>query len=156
MAVVSSFPAGCDWLVQNISALPECAAPVVVCDGWPDQLGDRSVVIGITPEDPETGNEPQHAELGAQAEWELVSIPCIVWAYVGGSSMKAARDAAFVMFDAIHTLMRTNAGRTLGGAVHSGSAAVRNIRVRQTGGADEAGVGRQCEIRFSIEYKSRF
>lgn len=156
MAVISSFPAAADWLVANIATLPACAAPVVVHDGWPESRSGRAVVIGITPEDPETENEPQYAALGAQAEWEQVDIPCIVWAYEGGTDMKTARDAAFVIFDAIHTLIRTTAGRTLGGAVHSGSAAVRNIRVRQTGTATSAGAGRQCEIRFDISYKNRF
>lgn len=153
--VTSSIPAALDYLVTTARALPEAAAPVAVFDGWPDRA-DIALVIGITPEDPETENDPVHAEVGAQMEWENYDIPCIIWAYKGGGqeAMKTARDAAFVLFNAVMTMIRTD--RTLGGALHSGAAAVRNIRVQQTGTADEAGLGRRCEIRFNITGKNRF
>lgn len=155
--VTSSIPGGIDWLVTNITALPECAAPVGVFDGWPGRA-DTGVVIGITPEDDETDVEPMHAELGAQKEWEEYVIPCVLWAYVGGGpeAMKTARDAAFVVFDAIQTLIRTTTGRTLGDNLHSGVAAVRSWRIKQTGDAEEAGTGRTCTIRFNILCKNRF
>ena len=158
MAVDFSFPAAVDWLVTNITALPECAAPVVVADGWPPERADKAVVVGLTPEDPETGNETAYAELGAQMEWENVSIPCIAWAYVGGGeeAMKTARDAVYTIMDAIGALLRTTAGRTLGGAVHSGAAAIRNVRTVQTGDVEPAGAGRSCEVRFNIAYNNRF
>lgn len=157
MTVTSSIPGAMDWLVANIGALPECAAPVGVFDGWPGRA-DVGVVIGITPEDDETGAEPMHAELGAQKEWEEYAIPCMVWAYKGGAqeAMKTARDAAFVVFDAIQTLIRTASGRTLGDNLHSGTAAVRSWRIAQTGDAEEAGTGRTCTIRFNILCKNRF
>lgn len=152
----SSIPAAIDYLVTQTRALPECAAPVVVFDGWPMGRAEVGVVIGITPEDPETGVEPVHAELGAQVEWEVYDVPCIVWAHAGGGeeAMKAARDAAFAILNAIMTKVRQD--RALGGALHSGAAAVRRIRVEQTGTADAAGEGRSCEIRFDINCRNRF
>lgn len=153
MAVQSSIPAAIDYLVAEVAALPECAAPVVVADGWADARGDTSVVIGITPEDPDTANEPIHAEVGAQTEWEIYEIPCILWCRVGGSDMKVARDGAFTVFDAIGTLIR--ADRTLGGALHSGTAQLASWRVAQTPAAPQAGDGRVCEIRFVVRCKNR-
>ena len=155
MPVTSSIPAAIDYLVAQTRALPECAAPVGVFDGWPGRA-DTGVVIGITPEDDATENEPVHAQLGAQMEREVYDIPCIVWAYVGGGeeAMKQARDAAFVILDAIMTKIR--ADRTLGGALHSGWAQVTGWRVEQTGDAEEAGSGRTCQIRFGISAENRF
>jgi hypothetical protein len=156
MTVTSSIPAAITYLVTTIRALPEAAAPVRVFDGWPGRA-DTAVVIGITPDADETGAEPVHAELGAQAEWEIYDIPCIVWSWAGGGeeAMTTARTAAFTVFDAIQTLIRTTAGRTLGGALNSGVAAVRSWRIVQTGSADQASEGRRCEIRFTISCKNR-
>lgn len=156
----SSAPAAIDWLVAQAGALPAYAAPVVVCDGWPDKRGDRVLVVGITPDDDETDNTSAHAQLGAQMEWETYDIPCVLWAWVGGgtesAAMKTARDAAFAMFDALATVLRTASGRTLGGALNSGAAQISSWRMRQTADAAEAGSGRNCEIRFVITCKNRF
>jgi hypothetical protein len=155
----SCIPAAIDYLVAQITALPECAAPVVVHDGWPDSRGDRGVVVGITPEDDDSEAPSVHAALGAQMEYESPIIPCLLWSYVGGGSqsgaMKSARDAAFVIYNAIITKVR--ADRTLGGAVHSGAALVTGMTMRQTGSAAEAGSGRICEIRFVVSIdRNRF
>lgn len=152
----SSIPAAIDYLVATITAMPAFAAPVVVNDGWPVLRGDRGITIGISPEDDVTDNDQVHAELGAQAEWEIVMIPCLLWAVsVSGNPAKDARDAAFAMFNAVDSHMRTTAGRTLGGAVRSGAAKVAGVRLTQTGTADAAGTGRVATIRFDIGYKSR-
>lgn len=153
----SSIPAAIDYLFTTISALPACAAPVVVCDGWPDQRADTGVVVGVTPEDPATEDAVTHGQLGAQTQWEEYTIPCVIWARkVGGvRPMKAARDAAFVILNAIDSHLRTPIGRALGGALNSGSAMATNVLIHQTGTAQEAGDGRVCEIHFDIVCKSR-
>lgn len=152
----SSIPAAIDWLVGAVRALPQCAAPVVVEDGWPARQSEAgNVVIGITPEDDDTDNPVMHAQLGAQLEVEEPAVPCLVWAHRNGAdAMKAARDAAFVIYDAVVTRVRQD--RTLGGAVHSGVAILTNVRVAQTGTAVEAGEGRRCEIRFVVAWRNRF
>lgn len=153
----SSIPAAIDYLVATITALPECAFPVIVEDGWPTRSAPKGVGIGVIPGDGITDDEVTHAQLGAQMEFEAFEVPAIVWAHVGGTSAKAARDEAFVIFNAIVTLIRTNpAGRTLGGALHSGAAVVHNVRISQTDNPSEAGEGRMCEIRFSFGAKNRF
>lgn len=153
----SSIPAAIDYLVATIAALPQCALPVIVEDGWPERSAPVGVAIGVIPGDGVTDDEVTHAELGAQMEWEAYEIPCIIWAHVGSGSAKAARDAAFVIFDAIVAAVRVNpGGRTLGGALHSNFAYVHQVRLVQTASAVEAGGGRMCEIRFNVGAKNRF
>jgi hypothetical protein len=149
----SSIPAAIDWLVTNARQLAALAAPAAVYDGWPDGRADTALVVGVTPDDAETGNSPVWAQVGAQTTWEQVAIPCVIWAYAGGSSMQAARNAAFGVMNALDGMLRTDP--TLGGAVRSGAALLTNVRVMQTGDASEAGDGRTCEIRCEVVYKSR-
>lgn len=153
----SAIPAAIDYLYETVTGLPQCAAPVVVCDGWPDERSDVGVVIGITPDDSDTNADKTHAELGARAQWEEFAIPCVIWARVVGGArpMKAARDAGFLIFDAIDTHLRTPAGATLGGVLRSGTALVSNPVLRPTDSAEEAGEGRTCEIHFDVVCKSR-
>ena len=152
----STITAAIDYLVATVKALPAAASPVVVSDGWSDQRGDTGVVIGITPEDPDTRGVKSWAELGARAQWEEYSIPCIIWARrAGAGAMKQARDAAFVLFNAIDTALRTGDGPTLGGVLQSASALLSNPVMGQTNSAEEAGEGRICEIYFEVQCRSR-
>lgn len=90
-------------------------------------------------------------------EFERYEIPCVVWAHVGGTSAKTARDEAFTIFNAIIAMIRINpAGRTLGGALNSGAAIVHNVRVEQTDDAIDAGYGRMCVIKFNVGCNNRF
>lgn len=150
----SAIPAAIDYLVAAITALPECALPVIVEDGWPTRSSPTGVGIGVIPGDGTTDTEVVHAQLGAQMEREVFEVPGIVWAHVGGTSAKTARDAAFAIYNAIITKVRLD--RTLGGALHSGAAIVHSVRAVQTDSAMEAGAGRMCEIRFSIGCGNRF
>lgn len=159
----SALPAIIDYWVGWCRSAPQFAAPVVVSDGWPVSGGDLGITIGITPRDEDTNGGNVHAELGAQSQWEEYDIPCLISSYVGGGeeAMKTARDRAFVLVDAIDTQLRTVAGRTCGGAVHSGSALIQAVTVRQVadfvdvGGELVPGQGRRCDIEFMIHFKSR-
>lgn len=154
----SSIPAAVDYLVAQVTALPECALPVVVYDGWPLRDADVAVAIGVVPEGEDIDVEVVHAQLGANLEYETPVVPCIVWARkVAGDPTKAtkqARDAAFAIYDAI--VAKVRADRTLGGAVRSGAAIVTGLRMDQTSDAPEAGEGRTCELRFHVAWKNRF
>lgn len=150
----SAIPAAIDYLVTAIRALPECAEPVVVEDGYPTRSAPVGVGIGVIPGDDTTEDEIVHAQLGAQMEWETFEIPFMVWAHDGGANAKVPRDAVFAIYNAIVTKVRQD--RTLGGALHSGAAIVHNMRMEQTGTAEEAGYGRMCEIRSSVGCKNRF
>lgn len=152
----STIPAAIDYLVTTVKALPAAAAPVIVSDGWSDQRGETGVVIGITPEDPDTRGVKSWAELGARAQWEEYSVPCVIWARrVGLDAMKQARDAAFALFDAIDTALRTPTGVTLGGVLKSSTALVSDPVMTQTNTAEEAGEGRICQIYFEVACRSR-
>src|SRR5689334_12657295 len=110
----SAIPAAIDYLVAQITALPECAAPVVVSDGWPTQRSAVGIAIGVTPEDDDTESEPVYSQLGAQMEMETFLVPCVIWATAAGTNaQKTARDAAFAIWNAVTTKVR--ADRTLGG-----------------------------------------
>lgn len=156
----SSIPAAIDWLVANIRALPECAAPVTVHDGWPVGSAQTGVAIGVRPVQQEgsTRSEQTFAQLGANMEWEEYDIPIQVAAYVGGAeeAAKTARDAAFVIYNAVLNLIRTTAGRTLGGALKSNHAQIVNFDLDQTASPEEAGEGRVCTLSFYVRGKNRF
>lgn len=157
MPATSSIPVAIDYLVATIAALPACALPVIVEDGWPERTAPKGVGIGVIPGDGTTDDEVTHAQLGAQMEFERYEIPCVVWAHVGGTSAKTARDEAFTIFNAIIAMIRINpAGRTLGGALNSGAAIVHNVRVEQTDDAIDAGYGRMCVIKFNVGCNNRF
>lgn len=152
----SSIPAAIDYLVATAKTLPECALPVRVFDGWPDAHAEKAIVIGVTPDDAATEDQVTHGQLGAQTQWEEYSIPCIIWARrVGEDAMRLARLDAFAILDAVDTHLRTQSGRTLGGALTSGSAIATSVVVRQTATALEAGEGRVCEIHFDVQCRSR-
>jgi hypothetical protein len=154
----TSVPGVIDYLVTQIRGLPECQAPVRVSDGWPAVRGDRGIAIGITPDDEEITNEVAHAQLGAQLEYEMPSVPCEIWTWeVRGdpdASTKAARDAAAVLFNAFLTEVRRD--RTCGNRIHSGAALITGVRWIQTSDASAAGAGRGCEVRFVVTWKNRF
>lgn len=157
MTTTSSIPAAIDYLVSTVRALPECAPPVSVHDGFPAGTGNPAVAIGVVPnEDGVTARESVHAQLGAQAEYETFSIPVAIESWIGGGeeAMKPARDAAFTIFNAINTAVR--ADRTLGGVLHGGAAILTSTRVDQTVTADAAGEGRSCSVMFLVQCKNRF
>lgn len=153
----SSIPAAIDWLVDEARAMPECAAPVTVHDGFPTGTGPTAFAIGVRPhEDGDTEDEVVEGQLGAGMEWEQYEIPCIISAWIGGGeeSTKPARDAAFTVFNAFVTRVRLD--RTLGSALHSAYAIVTGIRVEQTFTPAQAGEGRTCSIAFNVRCKNRF
>lgn len=153
----SSIPAAIDYLVQQVRALPECAAPCSVHDGFPTATGNPAVAIGVVPHvDGNTASEVVHAQLGGDMEYETYNVPCVVSAWFGGGdeAAKPARDAAFTVYNAIVTLVRTD--RTLGGALHSGWALVTQTAVTQASNAEQAGEGRSCAIAFVVQCRNKF
>lgn len=151
---MSSVPGALDYLVAQIRALPQCQPPVVVSDGWPASRGDAMVVIGVNPEEDDAGITADWAEISGQ-EYEAVEMPCIVVVRrAGGTAVKQARDDAFVIFDAIRDLVRSD--RRFAGAIVPGlPARVSRWAVSQTAEARQAGEGRKCEIRFVVTWQHR-
>jgi hypothetical protein len=154
MAVTSSIPAVIDWLVAHIGALPECAAPVVVSDGWPLKRNATGVEIGVTPEDSQIENQAMPAQLGGQLDDEQYDIPITVRGWTGGTSQKTARDTAFTIANAIWGLLRTHP--TVDDLLNSGAVQITDTGIRQTGDVASAGQGRRCEVRFTVHCRNRF
>lgn len=150
--MTSSLPAALDYLYSQVRALPECQPPVVVGDAWPPS-GGTQVAIGITPEENEADVAAVYAELSGQ-EYEEPEVPCLVSVHKLGANQKAARDAAFSIYDAVVALIRSD--RRLGDAIRPGlPARISRFRVYQTATTGEAGEGRVCEIRFVITWRHR-
>lgn len=151
--MASSIPPALDYLVAQVRALP-AMADVKVSDGWPGERGDSMVVIGINPDDDESGVVANYAELSG-LETEEVDVPCMVWARrVGDQAASRARVDAFALLDAIRDLIRSD--RRLGGNVRPGlPARVSGWTMAQTSAASPAGEGRGCEIRFVVSWQHR-
>jgi hypothetical protein len=154
----SSINLAIDYIVAGIRALSACAAPVTVHDGWPVGSGRTGVAIGVKPTD-EQGNTPSDqtfAQLGANMEWEEFDIPVEIGAHVVGAeeAAKLARDAAFVIYNAVLNWVRGN--RDLGGILHSYHAQIVNFDLDQTNSPTQAGDGRLCRITFFVRCKNRF
>lgn len=145
-----------DYLFTQATALPECADPVVVSDGYPQTRADLHLDIGVTNEDGTSEVGSDWAGLGANREDETFNIPCLIESYWGGGdeAVKPARDAAIVILDALNAKIRTD--RSLGAALSSGHAAIRDVRLVQTNNPDEAGGGRYARIYFNVQCSSRF
>src|SRR5688572_11689051 len=101
-----------DYLYEQISALPECARPVLVSDGFPIANADLRVDIGVSNEDNTSEVNTEWAGLGAQREDETFEIPCLIEAYTGGAVAATPRRSAVVVLDAINSLVRSD--RSLG------------------------------------------
>jgi hypothetical protein len=143
-----------DYLYTTISALPACAAPVAVHDGWPGvYMADDMVCIGGTPADTEQSAARGYVSLGAQKVDEEYEIPIYVRSYRGGTDQKAARDAAKTIYYAIEAALR--ADLTLGGNLNIHPAIVGTLNVKQTS-AEDATEGRIAEVEFGVRCKNRY
>jgi hypothetical protein len=146
-----------DYLFTAVTALPVCADPVVVADGYSQSRADLMVWLGVNNEDGTSDIASDWAGLGANREDETFAVPCLIESFWGGGdeAIKPARDAAIPIFDAINALIRTD--HTLGGALSSPSgAALRDMRLVQTNTPEEAGGGRYARIYFNVHCSSRF
>jgi len=151
--VSSSIPEALDWLVGQIR---DAVGPgVAVSDGWPAVRSDDLIAIGVTPEGDDATLTGSYAELGGGAQYEAIEIPAIIICRRAGTdAAKAARDAAFALFDQVNDLVA--ADRRLGDAVRPGlPARVVRWQVAQTADVRQAGEGRVCEIRWILAWTHR-
>jgi hypothetical protein len=153
--VVSSVPAVLDWLVAAIKALPACAAPVAVSDGFPSERSNSLVTVGVDERDAETDSTSTFGVLGGKSNDEQYKIPCLIACYGGGATAKTPRDAAFAIWNPIASMILTDP--TLGGTlVGAAFAKVEAFRFYQTNVASEAGEGRDARIYFTIHVHNYF
>ncbi|MGZ4663719.1 MAG: hypothetical protein ACXV5Q_01365 [Frankiaceae bacterium] len=145
-----------DYLVALITALPECAPPVLVTDGWPGTFqAQQMVCVGGGPDtdDQSTmrdfvvmGNGPRNMQ-------EEFAIQVYIRCWTGGTLQKPSRDQALTIFQAIEAKIR--ADLTLGGTVQTYPARIGQADLRQTTW-ENAQKGRVAEIRFTVDIKNRY
>lgn len=96
--------------------------PVLVIDGWPDEVAFGMFVIGLSSPPPdgaaETSGTRAWAALGAQRTQEDYTIPCYIDIRVAGKTQKTARDISESIFNTFWALLA--ADLTLGGALKGG------------------------------------
>lgn len=148
----SSVPAAIDYLVSTFQALPEVAGWIIE-DGFTNRRGNQFLLLGIADDDGETGGLHQWEAIGNNAQTESYDIPCMIYVFSGGTSSKAVRDAAFVVFDAVCSAILADA--SFGGALKSGWGHVSAMRLAQTNAPEEAGGGRQVSLYFTVSCQSR-
>lgn len=157
--MASSLPAALDYLVEQIPLLDAVQAMnAQVHDGWPTGRSDQMIVIGITPDEDDTGVSTAYAELSG-LEYEEVILPSTLVVrragrHNGRTAMSAARFDAFRLLDAIRELLVDD--RRLGGAVVPGlPARMSTWRMIQTDTPQQAGEGRTCQIDFNFAWTHR-
>ncbi|WFE45306.1 hypothetical protein [Verrucosispora sp. WMMD1129] len=151
----SSIPGALDYLARETRALDAVKdARAAVSDGWPTERTDQMIALGVLPEDEDTTTVRAWAELSRE-EYENVEVPAIIAVRRAGSTAASdARRDAFVLFDAIQTLIRSD--RRFGGAVVPGMPVrIARSSVSQTADVRQAGEGRVCEVRFVIAWQHR-
>lgn len=155
--MASVVPQVIDWLVTEIRALDECEN-IPVSDGWPDQVADTYVAIGVVPEGQEVNADAEFAQLGGGMEEEQSFVPCFISSWCGGDgesgAQKTARDACFAILTAVQALIRAHLD--LDEILNSGAAQVSSYPLQQARTAGEAGQGRRAEIFFVVRFSSRF
>jgi hypothetical protein len=142
-----------DYLVATISALPACAAPVTVSDGYSEVFPNSAMVmVGVTDQTGETPVTLRFGELGPKSSGERFDIPCVIYCHSGSTSAKEVRDAAFAIYNPIITVILADPslGGNLGPTAGAGVASISAGPLWQTHTADEAGSGRLARIYFTV------
>jgi hypothetical protein len=163
----SALPAVIDYLVATIGALPACAAPCVVSDGYlPELVAGPIVLVGVDEQTGETQSASIFNVLGAKSSDETFEIPCAIYStYLGTSDSASPRNAAFAIYDAILTAIR--ADPTFGDSTYSGAGGafspqlggfgfISAFKFVQTNTSEEASGGRIARIYFTVKCRNYF
>lgn len=151
--MTSQLPAAIDWLVAQATAIKAEVPTLVVSDGWPTEDANDMIVVGLSPAQTDTPGESEWAALGRRSVDKYWEIPLEVSAFRGGDDQKLARDACFVLYDAL--LAKLAADYTLGGACHPRPAEISTPTYIPTTEATDAGTGRRAVVQFSIRINYR-
>jgi hypothetical protein len=152
MAAATSVGAAIDYLVTMAKGLDE-TANAVVSDGFTAQDGSAFVLVGVDEDTPDSTGAVEWAGVGGKPLDEAYEIPVAIHCATGDPVAKTARDAAIAIFDAFLTALLEDV--SLGGALHSGSAMVADVRLRQTNTPADAGEGRVAAIYFNVRCTNR-
>lgn len=127
--------------------------PVLVSDGWPDELALGMFLVGLSDSPPEgsgqtsgTDGWPLLGNPGAAAEDYL--IPCVIDVRISGNVQKTARDLAESMFNTFWDSFVTD--RSLGDLLHGGGATITSIVSIPSNVGTVAEPGRRQLISFAV------
>ena len=154
----TSVPDVIDYLMATITALPECASPVQVTDGFPGTFQSQQMVcVGGGPDDDEQSALRDYVVLGTgpQAREEDYEVVLYLRCWAGGDlAQKPVRDQVFVIYKAIEAAV--NLDKNLGGNISKHyPARLGGMNLIQTK-ADGARAGRVAEIRCTVNVKHRY
>jgi hypothetical protein len=164
----TTVPDAIDYLLNMIAALPECAPPVAVLDGFPGEISGLDTIVTVGGEmNPTATGTMSWAALGGPvpARDERYTIDVGVWCWVGGSNnvddleslsdaQKTARDNAFTIVRAIEKAVRNDP--TFGGLFGTGwSSVLDTFHVDQTNADTDPTQGRVCDVHFDVGVYSR-
>lgn len=145
----SRTPAVIDALVSTLTTA--LSGTATVYDGqWvtPPDSTQSYVTVGWTPDLDGPSGQQDWAGLGNRARTERIDIPCYADAYSGDTDTAARRNAAFTLFAACETALRTDP--TLG-AVLNLYAQVSEYAVRQ----EQTEQGLEVGITFHVLAETR-
>jgi hypothetical protein len=144
-----------DYLVGMIRALPVCAAPVQVSDGWPGTFQAQTLVcVGGGPEDSEQSTSRTWLGVGSsRTREETFQVLVYIRAWTGGTTQKTSRDKAVSIYKAVEAALL--ADMRLGALLFTYPAEIGDMDISQTK-ADTAQVGRLTEIRFTVNVRNRY
>lgn len=148
----TSVPDVIDYLFNGITALPACASPVVVFDGYPTSEPQRYVVVGGIGDAAVANPQEVWADIGAHERDEDYLVLCRVSSAVGSTSQKEARDGAYSLYKAIAAWVRSD--DQLGGLVGPWPVEVAESQLAQTD-AEAAPAGRTALLDFYIRVRNR-
>jgi hypothetical protein len=139
-----------------LAALQAADPSAVVIDGIATKASQSMVVIGKAEPDSvtaQTGSQ-QLLVLGAGRATEDYEIPCFVYAYRPGPTMKPARDAALALFDVVAHFIATD--RTLGGLLLQGRVAEISSVILNQDIDDETGATHMAWLSFPIHCRNHY
>lgn len=151
----STVPAVLDYLTAQIRALPACADPVQVFDGYPSAETSTFVIVGGRGQATLDTTE-LWASLGQQAKYESYRVLGEIYSADGGADQKPSRDRVYAIFAAISDMVR--ADYTLGNLVGRGAGpAPAEIGAGSLQQTDEetAPNGRDALLSFYVDIHTR-
>ncbi len=139
-----------------LAALQAVDPTVTLIDGIPASVSQSMVVIGKADPDSvmaQSGSQ-QLIVLGAGRSTEDYEIPCFVYAYRDGPTIKPARDAAIALFDVVAHFVA--ADRTLGNLLLQGRVAdISEVTLSQDVAGD-TGATRLVWLSFNIHCRNHY
>lgn len=158
-----SVGAAIDYLVAHIAtavaSLTVGGQVVTVHDGWPDNVTNADVVVGLSQPPPEGDVAPiplsrSRLTLGGGVWYgqEQYAVPCYIDARVGvigqANPQKYARDQAEAVFTAIEAALEVDP--SFGGLINGGQGLVSDVAATAASVGTVADPGRRWLISFTV------